>query len=398
MTETTAKPLDGITILDFTRVLAGPYCTAMLADQGASVIKVEAPQGDDQRAMGAFRDGRSLSFELINRNKRSLRLDMRAPEGRAIAAGLAARADVVIENFRPGVAERLGIGAAALRAAHPRLIYCSISGFGQSGPMAQMPSYDVIAQALSGLMSITGAPEGDPVLVGDSVGDILAGIYAAQAISAALFRRERTGAGATIDVAMFDALFSLLPTALAIWQRDGTPPRRAGADHPLSAPFGAYRAADGRVMIAVGNTSLFGTLCAAMGRADMAGDPRFSSDQSRKANADALRAQIEAWTGALPAAEVVRILSAAGVPVSPVWAVDEAAESAQVAARGLLHAVDHPERGRLMLPEQPVHFVGSPRGAPRPAPDLGADGAAILRDVLGLPQDEIARLRAADII
>ena len=398
MTETTAKPLDGITILDFTRVLAGPYCTAMLADQGATVIKVEAPQGDDQRAMGAFRDGRSLSFELINRNKRSLRLDLHAPEGRAIAAGLAARADVVIENFRPGVADRLGIGAAALRAAHPQLIHCSISGFGQSGPMAQMPSYDVIAQALSGLMSITGAPEGDSVLVGDSVGDILAGIYAAQAICAALFQRERTGAGATIDVAMFDALFSLLPTALAIWQRDGTPPARAGANHPLSAPFGAYRTADGRVMIAVGNTSLFGTLCAAMGRVDLTEDPRFSSDQSRKANADALREQIEAWSCALPAAEVVRILGAAGVPVSPVWTVDQAAESAQVAARGLLHAVDHPERGRLMLPEQPVHFAGSPRGTPCPAPDLGADGPAILHDILGLPQDEITHLRAADII
>lgn len=399
MTEpATRKPFEGVTILDFTRVLAGPYCTALLADQGARVIKVEPPGGDDQRAMGAFRDGLSLSFEMINRNKRSLRLDLRNPEGRAIAGALAERADVVIENFRPGVADRLGIGPAALTGANPRLIYCSISGFGQDGPMAAMPAYDVVIQALSGMMSITGMPEGPPMLVGESIADITAGLYAAQAISAALYRREASGTGAVLDVAMFDTLFSLLPTALAMWQRQGETPPRSGNRHPLSAPFGLFQAADAPVIIAVANPALFAALAEAIGRGDLCNDPRFATDRLRRANADALQAEIERWTRRLSADAVVERLAAAGVPVSRVRDVAHAATSDHAQARGLLHAVSHPALGPLRLPEQPVRFAGAPRGAPRRAPDLGADGGAILSEMLDLPEAEIARLRERNII
>lgn len=384
-------PLSGILVLDFTRVVAGPFATAMLADQGAEVIKVEPPGGDDQRHMGAFRGGESLNFQLLNRNKRSLRLDLREDKGRRIARALALKADVVIENFRPGVATRLGIGPE-LRAGNPRLIHCAISGFGQTGPMRDAPAYDVIVQALTGMMSVTGEPDGPPVLVGDSIGDTLAGIHAAQAIAAALFARERSGHGATLDVAMFDCLFSVLPTALAGWQATGARPGRHGADHPLSAPFGAYRARDGRVMIAVANTALFARLADTIGRPDLATDPRFASDAGRKQNAAALRVEIEGWTGTRDVAEVVATLTDAGLPAAPIRSVDEAADSPQALARDLLPQVDHPKLGPLRLPRAPVRFDGTTPPLPRPAPDPGADGAGTLSRHLGLSPTEIAEI------
>jgi CoA:oxalate CoA-transferase len=254
-----SKPLSGVRVLDFSRVLAGPFCTAMMADIGAQIIKVEPPSGDDQRSMGAFRDGVSVSFELINRNKRSLRLDLKTREGRDIARRLAARCDVVVENFRPGVAAKLGIDYDSLRKLRP-------------DPLAGFPSYDVVAQALSGLMSITGSPDGEPMLVGDSVGDTVSGLFAAWSISSALYRRQVTGEGARLDVAMFDSLFALLPTALAQWQVTQTAPGREGNQHPLSAPFGAYAAADGNFILAIANNSLFQRFATTIGRPELAGE------------------------------------------------------------------------------------------------------------------------------
>ncbi|AGT10870.1 CaiB/BaiF CoA transferase family protein [Paracoccus aminophilus] len=397
--ETATKgPLHGITVLDFSRMLAGPYCTAMLADQGARVIKVEALHGDDQRYVGAFREGESLNFHFLNRGKESVTLDMRQPEGRRIAQELAAKADFVVENFRPGVAKRLGIDAETLRAAHPGLVYCSISGFGQISPMAEAPSYDVVAQALSGLMSVTGMPDGAPTLVGDSVGDIVSGISAAQAITAGLVQKGLTGRGTVIDLAMFDVLFSLLPTVLASWQKTGERPLRCGNEHPLSAPFGSYDAADEPVMIAVASKPLFATLTAAIGRPELAEDARFLTDELRSQNRRALRDELEGWTRARSAAEVVAVLTAAGVPVSRIWAVDEAANSEQARARGLLTEITHPRLGTLRVPEQPAHFAGLARGQSGPAPDLGADSAGVLGEVLGLSPDDISRLRAGKII
>ena len=392
------KPLSGVRVLDFSRVLAGPFCTALMADIGAEIIKVEPPSGDDQRSMGAFRDGVSVSFELINRNKRSLRLDLKTNEGRDIARRLASRCDVVVENFRPGVAAKLGIDYDALSKLRPDLIYCSISGFGQSGPMAGFPSYDVVAQALSGLMSITGSPDGEPMLVGDSVGDTVSGLFAAWSISSALYRRQSTGKGARLDVAMFDSLFTLLPTALAQWQVTQAAPGREGNQHPLSAPFGAYAAADGNFILAIANNSLFRRFAVTIGRPELADEQRFSCDQLRRLNRDALRVEIEAWSRTKSAGDVVELLGGAGIPASMIWDVAKAAESSHARHRQLMTDVSHPLLGSLRLPEQPVHIDDLERGAVRAAPALGGDGPAILTELLGTTAAEIAALQAADVI
>lgn len=403
MAETTSippkkKPLDGVVVLDFSRMLAGPYCSAILADMGAEIIKVEPPPGDDQRHIGAMRDGLSISFEVLNRNKRSIRLDLRDERGRDIARALAEKADVVLENYRPGVTRKLGIDYETIRQSNPGIVYCSISGFGQKGPMADAPSYDVVAQALSGLMSVTGHPDGEPTLVGDSIGDIIAGLYAALAVAVALFDRARTSTGTYMDVAMFDGLFSLLPTALAKWQKDGKAPGRAGNHHPLTAPFGAFSAGDGLFMVAVANEKLFRGLCAAIGKPELADDPAFSSDSARFANRGELERIISGWAAEMTAVEAVAILSAAGLPASVVWDVEQAATSDQVEERGLLHAVPHPVLGSLLLPEQPIHFAGIARGATRPAPQCGEDGRALLSTFLKLSEHEIDQLSEAGVI
>jgi CoA:oxalate CoA-transferase len=392
------KPLSGVRVLDFSRVLAGPFCTALMADIGANIIKIEPPAGDDQRSMGAFREDVSVSFELINRNKRSLKLDLKTVQGREIAERLAAECDVVVENFRPGVAAKLGIDYASLSRSRPGLIYCSISGFGQSGPLAALPGHDVVAQALSGLMSITGSPEGEPTLVGYSVGDTVSGLFAAWSISSALYRRQSTGEGARLDVAMFDSLFALLPTALAQWQVTGTAPGRESNQHPLSAPFGAYAAADGTFILAIANNPLFRRFAVAVGRPAMVEDPRFSSDQQRRLNRDALRAEIETWSRQKSTADVVELLGSAGIPAPMIWNVEQAAGSADAEHRKLMTAVEHPSLGSLRLPEQPVHVEGEERGALRPAPMLGGDGPAILSELLGMGPAEIAALQTAEVI
>ncbi|GMV44824.1 MAG: hypothetical protein AMXMBFR66_02220 [Pseudomonadota bacterium] len=348
--------------------------------------------------MGAFKDGVSVSFELINRSKRSIRLDLKSEAGRQIALALAERADVVIENFRPGVAARLGIGYEALRERRADIVYCSISGFGQTGPMAQFPSYDVIAQALSGLMSLTGKPDEDPVLVGESIGDSVSGLYGALGIALALLRRATTGEGARIDIAMFDALFSLLPTALAAWQVTGEAPGRAGNQHPLSAPFGAYAAADGPFMLAIANKALFSRFATLIGRPELARDPRFDSDQTRRQNQAPLRHVIEQWAHDKSTHAVVALLGEAGIPASPIWNVAQAATSGHATSRRLMTEVAHPKLGRLGLPEQPLHIAGLARGAARRAPDLGADGAEILGRLLGMAPDEVQRLADDGVI
>jgi len=391
-------PLAGIRVVDFSRVLAGPYCTAMLADLGADVIKIEPPGGDDQRSMGVIREGESANFALINRSKRSLVLDLKAPEGQRIAGDLAAHADVVVENFRPGVAARLGIGAEALCASNPRLVYVSISGFGQDGPLADRPSYDVITQAMTGLMSLTGTADGPPMLVGESIADVSAGIFAAFATTTALYQRERTGHGQHIDVAMFDSLLSMMPTAMARYLGEGKVPTRHGNRHALTAPFGAYRAADGHFMLAVANNALFKRLALAIGRPDWADSPDFGNVKARAARRDVLAEGIEAWASSRNVAEIVEQLLDAGVPASPIWDAGQAIDSDQAAHRGLFRPVAHPAFEGLRAPRQPAHFSGGTTLPPRPAPALGADGDAILAELLDFPPERIADLRARGII
>lgn len=391
----TTRPLDGVRILDFTRVLAGPLSTALLADLGAEVVKIEPPQGDDYRAIGPMSNGESALFTVMNRNKQSLVLDLKHPEAVALVHEMAASADVVVENFRPGVAERLGIGPAQLRALNPRLVYVSVSGFGQTGPLAHRPAYDIIVQAMSGLMEATGEPDGAPTVVGEAVSDVVAGLFASWATLAALLQARATGQGQQVDVAMFDTTLSFLATSVARYLFTGRPARRVGNRHPLSAPFGVYRAGDGHFALAVLNNKLFATALQAMDLDGLAGDPRFASDESRSAHEPALREAIEAWAGRHDVAHVVAVLDAAGVPAAPIWDIAQALESPQIQARGLLSAVQDERLPGLRLPTQPVHFSGAAPNRAERAPALGEHTDALLSQWLGRGAEAIAALRSS---
>ncbi|MEP6965162.1 MAG: CoA transferase, partial [Polaromonas sp.] len=323
------RPLDGLRILDFTRVLAGPLATALLADLGAEVIKIEPPQGDDYRAIGPMRNGESALFTVMNRNKKSLVLDLKQPQAVALVKELAERVDVVVENFRPGVAHRLGIGYEQLKACNPRLVYASISGFGQDGPYAGRPAYDVIVQAMSGIMEATGDPNGPPMLVGEAISDVVAGLFASWAILAAVHQTQRTGQGQQVDVAMFDTTLSFLVTSMARYLFTDTPARRVGNRHPLSAPFGVYKAKDGHFALAVLNLKLFKALANAIDLPAMGLDESLATDEQRSAREPELRAAIESWAGAHSVDRVVEIIEQAGVPVAPIWNIGQALASPQ---------------------------------------------------------------------
>ena len=394
----THRPLEGVRVFDMTRVLAGPYCTALLADLGAEVIKLEPPKGDDYRHVGPFKDGESALFLLTNRGKQSIAVDLKQEAGRKLAQDIAATCDVVVENFRPGVAARLGLGPDALRARRPDTVYASISGFGQTGPWTGLPAYDLVVQALSGLMSVTGEEDGRPLKVGESFGDLAAGLFASWAILAALLRRAQTGTGAVIDVAMHDALFALLPTAHAQYLYAGEEPRRVGNRHPLSTPFGCFRSADGLVAVAVLNERQFAAFAALIGAAGIEADPRFASDAARTENEPALRALIEAWTGPRGTAAVVAALSAAHIPCAPIRSVAEATHSPQTVARGLVGEVPHAALGPVPVVGQPVRFDGEKWQSARAAPLLGADADAVLGAIDGFSKDAVAGLRASGTI
>ncbi|NLH81088.1 MAG: CoA transferase [Phyllobacteriaceae bacterium] len=371
-TPSTGRPLDGVRILDFTRVLSGPYATSLLADLGAEVIKVESPGGDDYRHVGPFLDdGASAIFEAVNRGKRGVVLDLGRVEHRALAQALAASADVVVENFRPGVADKLGIGWEALSAANPRLVVASVSGFGQSGPDARRPAYDIVVQALSGLMHVTGEPEGEPTLVGESIADVVSGLFAALGIVAALHERAATGVGRRIDVSMFDSLMALQPLVVARCLASGVAPMRVGNRHPLSAPFGAFRARTGSFVVAVLNEKLFSALCDTMGRPDLVADPRFGSDPDRLAHEAALRAAIEAWAADLAASDAVARLVAAGVPAAEVADTIAALDGATARGRPVTQVARRADGTVRAVPEQPIRFDGAPRGTTPAAPLLG---------------------------
>lgn len=392
------QPMQGLRVLDFTRVLAGPLATALLADLGAEVIKVEPPQGDDYRGIGPMRNGESALFTVMNRGKKSLVLDLKQAAAVALVLDLAAQVDVVVENFRPGVADRLGIGYAAMSRCNPKLVYVSVSGFGQSGPLANRPAYDVIIQAMSGLMEATGDPQGPPTMVGEAVSDVVAGLFASWAILVALHQTGRTGQGQHVDVAMFDTTLSFLATSVARYSFTGQPARRVGNRHPLSAPFGVYRALDGHFALAVLNTKLFTALAAAMGQPDWGAQERFSTDEQRSLLEPELRGVIEAWAGAHTVNDVVALLEQAGVPAAPIWNIAQALESPQAAARGLLQPLDDERLPGLRVPVQPVLFGGSQRSRPARAPALGQHTDDILGRLLGLATEQLAELRAAGVM
>lgn len=399
-----ADLLAGVRVLDLTNVLAGPFCTYLLAQLGADVIKVEQPgRGDLARRLGADpernRQGLGASFLAQNAGKRSLTLDLKRAEGRAILERLASGADVLVENFRPGVMERLGLGPGRLRGLAPRLVWCSISGFGADGPLAASPAYDQIVQGLSGLMAITGDAASAPLRVGFPVADTIGGLTAAFAVVAALFRRERTGLGETIDVSMLEALLSAMGWPVSNWLIAGKRPEPSGNENPTAAPSGTFRTAAGLLNIAANEQSQFEALCAVLGRPELVADPRFSEREARKRHRAALKAELEAALASADAASWARRLTAAGVPAGPVLSLEAALEQEQIRARAAIREVPAPAplEGLLRLVRAGFRLASGDPAPMGPPPRLGEHTDAILAE-LGLRPEEIVELRAKGVV
>ncbi len=397
--ESKDRLLDGIRVIDLSRVMSGPFCTAMLADLGAEVIKIEMPEvGDDSRHFGPYRDGESAYFMLLNRGKKSVTLNLKSDRGRDILEALVGSSDVLIENFRPGVADRLGIGYAALEPLNPGLVYASISGFGQDGPLAGRPAYDLVVQAMSGLMDVTGQRDGPPTAIGESMADVCAGMFAAWGISTALFARERTGKGRHLDIAMLDSMFSMMLTVLSLQLYSDRAPVRVGSRHPVTYPVDAFEAKDGHVVLVVSSDRAFGAFCKAIGRPGLSEDERFRTNANRNTNEDALKAIIEAWTSERTAVEIVAAMDAAGIPAAPVLSLADVTESAHIAAREMISTVGHPTLGDIPLVHQPVRFSGAERAFQRPPPGLGEHTRELLASLLGLGDAEIQALADDNVI
>ena len=400
MDKSSAPPLDGITVLDLTRVLSGPYCTMILADMGARVIKIEQPlKGDDTRAWGPpFINGEASYFLSINRNKESVTLDFKKPEGRAILDRLIARADVVVENFRPGVLAKMGLDYETLSTSYPRLIHCSISGFGQTGPRSQEPGYDAVIQAEGGLMSITGADDGPPFRVGVAIADVVSGMFAAQGISLALFARERTGRGQRVDVGMLDSVAALLTYQAGIYFATNKAPHRLGNRHPSIVPYETFSASDAEVMVAVGNDAQFKKFCTAIGLDSLNGETRYATNAGRVSNYDELRAILAAQLKTQPRSVWINKLSNVGVPCGAVRDLEQALTDPHLVARGMVTDIQHPTAGTIRQIGTPIKLsdtAGSIRSAP---PTLGQHTDAILSKDLGVGAAEIAALRTGGII
>jgi CoA:oxalate CoA-transferase len=377
-------PLAGVTVVDLTRVLAGPYCTLILADLGARVVKVELPgRGDDARHIGPFVEKRSAYFASVNRGKESIALDLKDAADRDVFERLVARADVLVENFRPGTMEKLGYGWETLRERHPRLIYAAASGFGHTGPYASRPAYDLVAQAMGGIMSVTGHPGSPPTRVGTSIGDIAAGLFTAVGVNAALLHRERGGRGLKIDVAMLDCQLAILENAVARYLATGEAPGPIGARHPSITPFDAFATRDGYVVVAVGNDALFGKLCDLLGRPELREDPRFATNEARTDHESELKRELETSLRANESGVWLERLGAAGIPCAPIQDVAALLRDPQIAARNMIVELDDPETGRpLRAAGNPIKLSGFPDPKTRPAaPTLDADGDRIRREL-----------------
>jgi crotonobetainyl-CoA:carnitine CoA-transferase CaiB-like acyl-CoA transferase len=390
-------PLDGITVLDLTRVLSGPYCTMLLADMGARVIKVEQPgKGDDTRAWGPpFLEGESAYFLSINRNKESVTLDFKHAEGRAVLDRLIAKADVLVENFRPGTLTRIGLDYATLSAQYPRLVYCSISGFGHSGPRSKQPGYDAIMQAEGGLMSITGAADSPPVRLGVAIVDIVSGMFAAYGVAMALLARERTGRGQEVDLAMLDATVALLTYQAGNYFASGKVPARLGNRHPSIVPYETFSASDGEFVLAVGNDEQWRRFCAV---AELPADERFTTNRQRVSGYDALRPFVADRLREMPRQFWIDGLTKAGVPCGSVRNFDELFADPQLDAREMIAMVEHATIGPMKALGIPIKLSDTPGAVRTPPPTLGQHTDAVLGRDLGFSADAIAALRRQQVI
>ena len=394
------KLLEGIVVLDLTQAYSGPFCTMHLADHGATVIKLERPpKGDQTRGWGPFRNGASAYYALINRNKKGVTLDLATDKGKELFRQMVAKADVVCENFRVGTMEKMGLGYENLKAINPRIIYASISGFGLNGPLASRPAYDIVAQAMSGMMSITGFPDSPPTKIGPSLGDNYTGSYLALGIAMALFNREKTGQGHRLEVAMLDTLYSAMENAVVTYTVEGVTPGRVGNIDPAIAPFDSFEAKDGMFVMGVGTDKMWQELCQAMGKPELGTDPRYANNDLRCKNyLPDMRNALLAWTTTKTLAEIEEILVGMGIPFGPVMDIAQTTEHPQIKARNMIQEVDDPSLGKVRLCGIPIKVQGSPDVIEKPAPKLGQHNDDVLANFLGLDAAAIAKLKTDKVV
>lgn len=393
--------LGDITVLDLTRVLAGPYCTMMLADFGANVIKVEIPgKGDDTRAMGPIKNSASMYYANVNRNKKGVTLNLKAPEGKELFKELVKKADVVVENYRPGVMDKLGLGYDELKKVNPRIIYAAVSGFGCYGPNSQRPGYDIIAQAVGGLMSISGHPGGQPTRVGSAMGDMLGGMNLTIGILMALHARQLTGRGQRVDVALVDSVVASLETGTQRYFASGKLPELMGNRYAAAYPYDSFAAADGSFVIACGNDHLFQLLCEkVIHRPDLLTDPRFDSNLKRCDNHAALKPEIEKWTSLHTIDEAVEAINAAGVPAAPINDMRRVTSDDSIAnVREMFVPLHHPVIGDMRVNGNPVKLLDMMPQITRHAPELGQDNEAVYGELLGLDAAALNEYREKHVI
>ncbi len=393
-------PLAGVTVLDLTRVLSGPYCTMILGDMGARVIKLEQPErGDDTRAWGPpFVEGESAYFLSINRNKLSVTLDFKHPDGRRLLDSLIDRADVLVENFRPGTLDKIGLGHAEAARRWPRLVYCSVSGFGQTGPKRKLPGYDAVVQAEGGLMSITGPGDGTPYRLGVAIADIVSGMFAAQGVTLALLSRERTGRGQLVDVAMLDSVAALLTYQAGIYFATGTAPTRMGNRHPTIVPYETFEASDGDFVIAVGNDEQWRRFCAVTGLDALATDPRYATNAARVSGYDALRPLLADHLRTRTRQAWIETLTSAGVPCGSVRDLGEVLTDPHLVAREMISRLPHPVAGEVGTLGTPIKLSDTPGTLRIAPPTIGQHTDEVLQNDLHLDLAEIDRLRRERVI
>ena len=396
---TQSLPLDGVKVLDLTQIMAGPYCTMMLGDMGADVVKVEKPNGgDDTRRMGPpFIEGESAAFLGINRNKRSIVVDLRSDSGRELAQRMAKKSDILVQNFRPGALERLGLGYEQVREINPAIVYCTISGFGTTGPYAQRGGFDLVTQGLSGLMSVTGHPEGPPTKIGVPICDLNAGMFGAIGILTAYINRLRTGRGQHVDTSLLEGGIAYTFWESAMYFATGVAPEPKGSAHRLTAPYQAFRTSDGYVNVGAANQANWERLCAAIGRDEMVSDPRFVEPKDRMTNLDDLVSMLEATFAQRTSAHWLDALEAANVPAGPIYDIAQMYDDPQVQARDMMVETEHPVAGSVKNIGIPIKLSETPGRLRRPAPALGEHTDEVLQE-LGCSATEIEGLRSGGVV
>lgn len=393
------KPLKNLVVLDLSRVLAGPYCTMMLADFGANIIKIEPPEvGDDSRAFGPFIGKESVYYMSLNRNKRSITMNFKEQEAIDLFKEMVKKADVVVENYRPGTMEKFGLGYEVLKAINPKIVYAACSGFGHSGPYMDKPAYDIVVQAMGGIMSITGPEGGEPCRVGASVGDIIAGLFTAYGVMTALYYREMTGIGQKIDVGMLDCQVAVLENAMARYLSSGVVPKPLGIRHPSITPFSGYTAKDGYIIVGAGNDRLWEKLCKVLERPSLLSDERFSNNLKRTEHVAELKIILDEVISKKTIQEWMETLEGAGIPCAPINTVDRVINDPQVNFRNMIVESEHPVAGKIKMAGVPVKMSETPGGVDCPAPLLGQHTEDILKEFLGMTAEQIQGLRDRKIL